>query len=156
MTGINTLATPMPDLALSEDAAVVLALAGTAIPFSHSAESEAEHWLRILRMHGEVGSAMQALGVGERPLEGGRVPHESTQRFRRGGENVVDLVTARAVDQARGRGVRAVGTVDVFEAVRAIYGSFFDDVLYAHGASAEELEERLAHAPEEGTPTPSC
>jgi hypothetical protein len=138
----------MSDLALSEDAAVVLALAGTAIPFSDSAESEAEHWLRILRMHGEVGAAMQALGVGERPLEGGRKP-EPGQRFRRGGENVVDLVTARAVKIARTRSATLVGTIDVFEAVRDIYGGYFDDVLYAHGATAEELLERLATAPEE-------
>lgn len=139
----------MPDLALSEDAAVVLALAGTAIPFSDSAESEAEHWLRILRMHGEVGAAMQALGVGERPLEGERTPGTGAQRFRRGGENVVDLVTARAVKIARTRSAALVGTVDVFEAVRDIYGGFFDDVLYSHGASSEELLERLAGAPEE-------
>jgi hypothetical protein len=139
----------MPDLALSEDAAVVLALAGTAIPFSDSAESEAEHWLRILRMHGEVGSAMQALGVGERPLEGERTPGAGPQRFRRGGENVVDLVTARAVKIARARAATLVGTIDVFEAVRDIYGGFFDDVLYSHGAGADELLERLATAPEE-------
>src|SRR6185312_7508690 len=137
----------MSDLALSEDAAVVLALAGTAIPFSDSPASEAEHWLRILRMHGEVGSAMQALGVGERPLDERK--HVEGQRFRRGGENVVDLVTARAVKIARTRSATMVGTVDVFEAVRDIYGSFFDDVLYSHGASAEELLERLATAPEE-------
>jgi hypothetical protein len=139
----------MSDLALSEDAAVVLALAGTAIPFSDSAESEAEHWLRILRMHGEVGSAMQALGVGERPLEGDRKPGPGPQRFRRGGENVVDLVTARAVKIARTRAANLVGTIDVFEAVRDIYGGFFDDVLYSHGAGADELLERLASAPEE-------
>jgi hypothetical protein len=142
----------MSDLALSEDAAVVLALAGTAIPFSDSAESEAEHWLRILRMHGEVGSAMQALGVGERPLAGERAPGTGAQRFRRGGENVVDLVTARAVKIARTRSAAVVGTIDVFEAVRDIYGGFFDDVLYSHGATAEELLERLAAAPEEGSP----
>ena len=139
----------MSDLALSEDAAVVLALAGTAIPFSDSAESEAEHWLRILRMHGEVGSAMQALGVGERPLEGDRKPEGGPHRFRRGGENVVDLVTSRAVKIARTRSATLVGTVDVFEAVRDIYGSYFDDVLYSHGAGADELLERLSSAPEE-------
>jgi hypothetical protein len=141
----------MPELALSEDAAVVLALAGTAIPFSDSAESEAEHWLRILRMHGEVGSAMQALGVGEKPLGEARQPGQGTQRFRRGGENVVDLVTSRALDAAQRRGAKLVGTTDVFEAVRRIYGTFFDDVLYAHGASADELIERLAAAPEESS-----
>src|SRR3954451_25463694 len=139
----------MSDLALSEDAAVVLALAGTAIPFSDSAESEAEHWLRILRMHGEVGSTMQALGVGERPLEGERKPGAGPQRFRRGGENVVDLVTAPAVQIARTRSAALVGTEDVFEAVRVNYGGFFADVLSAHGACADELLELLATAPEE-------
>lgn len=139
----------MQDLALSEDAAVVLALAGTAIPFSDSAESEAEHWLRILRMHGDVGSAMQALGVGESPLGGERHPGESTQRFRRGGENVVDLVTARAVHIALRREAKRVSTTDVFEAVRDIYGGYFDEVLYSHGATAEELVERLASTHEE-------
>ena len=39
---------------LSQDAALVVALAGTAIPFAHSAEDEAERWLRALRLHGQV------------------------------------------------------------------------------------------------------
>ena len=37
---------------LSQDAALVVALAGTAIPFAHSAEDEAERWLRAMRLHG--------------------------------------------------------------------------------------------------------
>ena len=40
---------------LSQDAALVVALAGTAMPFAHSAEDEAERWLRALRLHGQVG-----------------------------------------------------------------------------------------------------
>jgi hypothetical protein len=143
----------MPELALSEDAAVVLALAGTAIPFSDSPENEAEHWLRILRMHGEVGAAMQALGVGEKPLREVQ-PVEGqggSHRFRRGGENVVDMITTRAVEIARARNARLVGTVDVLESVRGTYGSFFDRVLDSHGATADELMERLAVAPEEST-----
>src|SRR4029079_12272312 len=51
---------------LSQDAALVVALAGTAIPFAHSAEDEAERWLRAMRLHGQVGSILQALGVGQR------------------------------------------------------------------------------------------
>jgi hypothetical protein len=141
----------VPDLPLSEDAALVLALASTAIRFADSPESEAEHWLRILRMHGEVGSAMQGLGVGEKPLEAEEhVPGSGgSQRFRRGGENVVQLVRTRAAEVAAGRGPSLVGTVDVLEGVIGIYGSFFDEVLYAHGATREELMERLASAPEE-------
>ncbi|HKN94287.1 MAG TPA: hypothetical protein VJU60_08145 [Thermoleophilaceae bacterium] len=138
----------MPDLPLSEDAALVLALAGTAIRFADSAESEAEHWLRILRMHGEVGSAMQALGVGEKPLQpsdGGR----ATQRFRRGGGNVVELARARAAQEAARRGAGLVGTVDVLNAVGNIYGTYFEEVLYSRGPTLDEVKERLAGAPEE-------
>lgn len=138
----------VPDLPLSEDAALVLALAGTAIRFADSAESEAEHWLRILRMHGEVGSAMQALGVGEKPLDpAGR--GRATQRFRRAGGNVVELARARAAEAAARRGADLVGTVDVLHAVEDIYGAYFEVVLYSHGPSLEELNERLAGAPDE-------
>ncbi len=143
----------MPDLPLSEDSALVLALAGTAIRFADSPESEAEHWLRILRMHGEVGSAMQALGVGEKPLDPDERPARggggSTQRFRRGGGNTVQMVRTRAAENAAGRGSELVATADVLEAVAAIYGSYFEDVLYARGTTLAELRERLAEAPEE-------
>ncbi len=56
---------------LSQDAALIVALAGTAMPFAHSAEDEAERWLRALRLHGHVGTTLQALGVGEAPLTTG-------------------------------------------------------------------------------------
>ena len=51
---------------LSQDAALVVALAGTAIPFAHSAEDEAERWLRAMRLHGQVGSMLQATERAER------------------------------------------------------------------------------------------
>jgi hypothetical protein len=54
---------------ISQDAAIVLALADTAVPFAVSMEDEAERWVRVMRMHGQVGAALQALGVGEAPLE---------------------------------------------------------------------------------------
>jgi hypothetical protein len=139
----------MTERPVSGDAAIVLALAGTAIPFAHSPEDEAEHWLRILRMHGEVGRALQALGVGERPLQASEEPDTPFQRSRpgqrgrRGGENVVELVSARASEEAAARNARAVSTGDVLSAVFAVYGQIFDDVLYAHGATREELLDRL-------------
>jgi hypothetical protein len=43
-------------------------VAATAMPFTHSAADEAERWLPALRLHGQVGSVLQALGVGEAPL----------------------------------------------------------------------------------------
>jgi hypothetical protein len=129
----------------------VLALAGTAIRFADSPESEAEHWLRILRMHGQVGSAMQALGVGEKPLQADEhMPgSRGTQRFRRGGENVVELTRTRAAEEAVERGAGLVGTVDVLHAVAGIYGSYFEEAVYSRGPTLDELNERLAGAPEE-------
>src|SRR5262245_66278906 len=51
--------------ALAPDAAMVLGIAATAIPFARTPEEEAERWLRVLRLHGEVGNALQSLGVSE-------------------------------------------------------------------------------------------
>src|SRR3954462_10361996 len=82
---------------LSQDAALVVALAGTAIPFAHSAEDEAERWLRVLRLHGQVGVALQGLGVGEAPLmtpTDGRDDPRGTPGF---GKGVVDDVANKAM-----------------------------------------------------------
>src|SRR5437764_14485778 len=48
---------------------MVLGIASTAMPFARTAEDEAERWLRVLRLHGEVGVALQALGVSEGSLD---------------------------------------------------------------------------------------
>ena len=34
---------------------MVLGIASTAMPFALTADEEAEHWLRVLRLHGDVG-----------------------------------------------------------------------------------------------------
>jgi hypothetical protein len=133
-------------LEFSQDAAIVLTLARTSLPFASSSEEEAERWLRVLRMHGQVGCALQALGVGEAPLE---TAAESTLFRRRGRAftDVVQEVTSRAFAFARRRGARAVGTVDVLFAVLFLYGSAFDRELYRRGTSREELLERLPTYP---------
>jgi hypothetical protein len=127
---------------LSQDAALVVALAGTAMPFAHSAEDEAERWLRALRLHGQVGASLQALGVGEAPL----MP-SSEQEYAGGtptlGPDVLDEVTRRAADFAAGREGETVGTTDLLFAVFDVYGKLFDRVLYLRGASREELVEKL-------------
>jgi hypothetical protein len=130
---------------LSQDAAIVLALAETAIPFATSAEDEAERWVRVLRLHGQVGGALQALGVGEAPLS--TVAQPSAVRVLRArplGEDPVKDVAQAARRFARGRGARAVATVDVLFAVFEVYGRTFDRALYIRGTSREELIERLA------------
>src|SRR3954451_21163157 len=53
---------------VTQEAAIVLALAGTALPLASSALDEAECWLRTLRLYGVVGDALHSLGVLEKPL----------------------------------------------------------------------------------------
>ena len=129
---------------LSQDAALVIALAGTAMSFSHSAEDEAERWLRALRLHGHVGAALQALGIGESPLmTGAQPPGEINGTPPLGGE-AMERVARRAEELALLRESRSVGTVDLLFAVMELYGRLFDRVLYLRGSSREELVERIA------------
>jgi hypothetical protein len=134
--------TPGRHIPLSQDAALVVALAGTAMPFAHSAEDEAERWLRALRLHGHVGATLQALGVGEAPLmtdeesEGAGTPPL--------GAEVLDDVTRRAGDFAAGREAQTVGTDDLLFAVFDVYGKLFERALYLRGTSREELVEKLS------------
>src|SRR5919197_2873093 len=115
------------NIPLSQDAALVLALAGTAMPFAHSAEDEAERWLRVLRLHGQVGIALQALGVGEAPLMTGSKPAGErpvgTPPF---GSQVVDRVAGRAGYLAAMREADTVGTADLLFAIAEVYGRLFD------------------------------
>jgi hypothetical protein len=131
-------------LGLSQDAAIVLALADTAVPFAASPEDEAERWVRVMRLHGWVGTVLQSLGVGEAPLETPAQP-SSVRLLRRRplGEDVVEMVTQRAHELALGRGAGAVCTVDILFALFAVYGKTFDRALYVRGTSREELIERL-------------
>ena len=88
-----------PHLPLSQDAALVVTLAGTAMAFSHSAEDQAERWLRAMRLHGQVGNALQALGVGEAPLMTGSEPNnhvEAPADLPLGGDAVEEVTRARA------------------------------------------------------------
>jgi hypothetical protein len=131
---------------LSQDAALVVALAGTAMPFAHSAEDEAERWLRALRLHGQVGAALQALGVGEAPLMTGSAANEDGPGTPPLGVEVLDEVNAQASAFAEAREAETVGTADLLFAVLNVYGRLFDRVLYLRGTSREELAERLPHA----------
>jgi hypothetical protein len=131
---------------LSQDAALVVALAGTAMPFAHSAEDEAERWLRAMRLHGQVGAALQALGVGEAPLMTGSDAEHGGPGTPPMGPDVLDEVTRRAGGFAAAREAETVGTPDLLFAVFDLYGQLFDRVLYLRGTSREELTERLAAA----------
>ena len=129
---------------LSQDAALVVALAGTAIPFAHSAEDEAERWLRAMRLHGQVGSILQALGVGEAPLmTGSEHDHAGGHGTPNMGPDVLDEVTTRASEFAAAREAENVGTPDILFAVLDVYDKLFDRALYLRGTSRDELVERL-------------
>jgi hypothetical protein len=134
-----------PGSALAPDAAIVLGIASTAMPFARTPEAEAERWLRILRQHGAVGVALQALGVSEGPLGGSpdrdRTPAGVEDR------DVVAQVTARAVHLAALRGAARVATTDVLLAVMDVYGESFDRVLLAHGTDRDEVVARLGAGP---------
>lgn len=135
----------MPDPILSQDAAIVLALADTAVPFACSIEDEAERWVRVLRLHGQVGRALQALGVSEAPLETTAQPQAVRLLRRRAkGENVVELVADRARELARFRGAEVIATIDVLFGVLDVYDRAMDRALYIRGTTREELMERLA------------
>ena len=134
---------------LSQDAAVVLALAGTAMAFSHSADDEAERWLRAMRMHGRVGQALQAMGVGESPLMTGSTARPGQPPL---GPKAVDVVTERANDYAYRRSAPTVGTTELLFAVMEVYGQMLDRALYLRGSSREELLERLSTLEAESEP----
>jgi len=129
---------------ISQDAAIVLALADTAVPFASSLEDEAERWVRVMRMHGQVGAALQALGVGEAPLATpvtGPGEGHGTEAL---GKSAVNAVGEAAGALARERGARIVTTVDILFAVMELYGRAFDRALYVRGSTRAELIERLA------------
>ena len=128
---------------LSQDAAIALGLAGTSILHARDEHDAAERWVRVLRLYGVVGCAMQALGVGEAPLETPAV--EPATRHRPADVPGVDEVLERSRDMALHRGAPAVGTVDILFACFDLYGSAFDRALYVRGTSRDELLERITY-----------
>jgi hypothetical protein len=133
---------------LAPDAAMVLGIAATAIPFARTPEDEAERWLRLLRLHGEVGATLQALGVSEDSLrdhaEHVDRPQRSTAEQDVEDGDVIARVGERASRIAQARRVGGVGTTDLLMAVLEVYGSVFERALRAHGTDVEEVLERLA------------
>jgi hypothetical protein len=132
---------------LAPDAAMVLGIAATAIPFARTPEDEAERWLRLLRLHGEVGAVLQAIGVSEDSIRdhAERVDRTPSEAVDRDAENrdVIARVGERAAQIAHARGVGGVGTTDLLMAVLEVYGDVFERALRAHGTDVEEVLERL-------------
>jgi hypothetical protein len=156
-----------PKPTLAPDAAMVLGIAATAIPFARTPEDEAERWLRVLRLHGEVGNVLQSIGVSEdvislAPENGHGDPAASgapgaaadagagttgpadPQAAAGERRDVIELVGQYAERIAAARGSAGVATTDVLVAVLQVYGPVFEQALRAHGTDADEVLERLA------------
>ncbi len=121
-------------------AKIAVALAATAMPFASTNCEEAERWLRILRVNGAVGNAMQALGLPEEPFEA-CPPPDGDDHTRPGS---VDAVIAASVEEMHERNGDAVTTEDLFVAVRNVYGPAFERVLAARGTTSGEVLELVA------------
>jgi hypothetical protein len=155
---------------LDPDAAIVLGFASTAMPFARTPADEAERWLRILRIHGDVGHLLQALGVSDASVEtagsdgdgeasieasaGERGPNSESH----GGESPAEAqpasqerdAVAQVAEEARHvasrRGCASVATTDVLTAVMHVYGEDFDRVLRAHGTDRAAVLKLLGAA----------
>jgi hypothetical protein len=128
---------------LAPDAELVLGIAATAIPFARTSDAEAERWLRVLRLHGEVGVALQGLGVSEVPLAAADSEHAHPGHAHAGTHEAVAHVTEQATRVASRRGATGVATTDVLIAVMQVYGEDFERVLWTHGTDRDEVLERL-------------
>jgi anti-sigma B factor antagonist len=133
---------PAVGIAFSGDAALLVGIASTALPFAQSAVDEAGRWLRALRTHGAAGAVLASIGVSEAPIR--ELRNDPGQRPRHGDPDVIAAVTDHAHRIAAQRKSATITTTDVLLAVMHVYGADFDRVLEAHGADVDELVARLA------------
>jgi hypothetical protein len=90
----------------SDAGKMAVALAATALPFARSGSEEAERWLRILRVNGSVGNAMQALGMPEEPfLDGIERPADDPCR-----PGALEEAIEAAAANAHARGTEPIAT----------------------------------------------
>jgi hypothetical protein len=134
----------MNSIGLAPDATVALALATTAMAFARDTDEQAERWLRILRVHGDAGVALSALGVSEAPLEEPAAAGEPADSAADGSGDAVTKVTDQAAHVAAQRGADLVSTSDVLVAVMQVYGEHFDRVLLTHGTDRDEVLARVS------------
>jgi anti-sigma B factor antagonist len=130
---------------LTADAALMLGIASTAMPFADSAEDQAERWLRALRNHGEAGAVLASLGLSEGALDE-FAPESDDDPGGRGDPDAVATVTKQASRMAKERNAPKLATTDVLQAVIHVYGPTFYRVLAAHGVDPAELTARMTAA----------
>lgn len=123
----------------------MLGLAGTAMAFAGSREEEVERWLRALRLYGEAGATLRAVGVDE----GSDAASVTAASFANNGRDPDTLacVIACAQQFALQRRARCIGTAELLFAVMQVYGAAFDRALAASATDRSELVERLGCVP---------
>jgi len=132
----------MNERPLTQEAALVVGLATTALPFAVDRLGEVQRWLRLLGGHGAAGAVLAELGLTEQPeLE---VPGGSPDRARPTAEQTVAAVCALAQARCAARQADELTTADLLAAVAEYYGSAFDRLLAAAGTTREQLSVALA------------
>ncbi|HYI35796.1 MAG TPA: hypothetical protein VEX39_04290 [Thermoleophilaceae bacterium] len=131
---------------LSGDAALVVGLAATAMPFAHTAEDQSESWLRTLRLHGNVGRALAGLGMSEEQLVSRAIPARESVGTPVPEGDVVERVVRSATEFTIARGGEATGTGDILFALFDVYGRTMDRALFMHGISRSQVFEALSGA----------
>jgi hypothetical protein len=121
-------------------ARMTIGLAATALPFARSHSEQAERWLRILRVNGAAGNAMQAIGLPEHPLIGDTPPIAPEPCL----PDALAIVIEKATRNARERDADTITTEDVFIGVATTYGPAFDQALAVRGTTAAEILERMS------------
>ena len=119
----------------SREAAAALTLGCLTVPAGAQPVEQADRWVRILRLFGRVGDALDGLGVPEAPLA---TLSERSSEHSDGGDSQ-RLVVRWSGEFARRSGARTLDTVHVAFAVRKVFGSGLDRALYRRGASWDEL-----------------
>ena len=140
-SGAPTGGAPTPPL--TADAALMVGIASTAMPFAQSEEDEVERWLRLLRRHGEAGVVLASLGISEGAVH---ALQRERGRVSAAGGDPVAAVTEHAARIATERRGAKVATTDVLLAVMHVYGATFERVLAAHDVDLEELTTRVVAA----------
>jgi anti-sigma B factor antagonist len=139
----RTTAAGADPLALSTDAALVIGLASTALPFADTPAAQAERWLRLLRVHGDAAIALGGLGPRVGSLPPAQAAPDHGEEAPRGDRERIESIVRHAEQIAAQRSATAVSTADVLAGVMVEYGPDFDRVLSAYGSDREAVTERL-------------
>ena len=134
------------DVVLSGDAALVVGLAATAMPFAHTAEDQAESWLRTMRLHGDVGSALASLGMSEEQLVARALPASECVGTEVPEGDVIERVVRSAMEFTIARGGQRTGTGDLLFALFDTYGRTLDRALFMHGITRSQVFDALTDA----------